>query len=157
MIEIERKFLIKAGDDSWRKEVVRKMEIVQGYIARGGATVRIRIQDQQGILCLKGRSPGLTRREFEYPVPVEDARIMLNELCQGRIVAKTRHIVPAAEPGLVWEIDEYHGPFEGHYTAELEIPTENTPYQRPDWLGQEVSLDRRFRNASLADTQLWPE
>ena len=159
MLEIEHKFLLKPGDDSWRAQATRRVEVVQGYLAVGAATVRVRLQSNKpdGVLCIKGEGTGLARPEFEYAIPADEARAMLEGLCGGRTVAKTRHYVPAAEKNLVWEIDEYHGPFEGHFTAELEVPSADTPFSRPSWLGREVSDDLRYRNAALAEAQAWPD
>ena len=156
MLEIERKFLLKEEDDSWRAKASRKCDVLQGYLALGAATVRVRIQDGKAILCIKGHTRGITRSEFEYPIPLQDAQAMLMELCRGRIVTKTRYYVPAAEAGMTWEIDEYHGAFEGHHTAEIELPSEEAAFQRPRWLGKEISDDRRYRNAALASEQRWP-
>ena len=159
MLEIERKFEVPAEQDGWRMQVVKSFSIVQGYFENHGrASVRVRIVgDSTANLNIKDNSVGISRAEYEYPVPIEDAREMLRRFCNGRIVEKTRHLVPAAEAGLYWEIDEYHGPFEGHFTAELEIPTEDFSFQRPAWLGVERTGNPRFTNAALAVTQCWPQ
>ena len=157
MIEIERKFLVK--NDGWRSKATHSLEITQGYFAMAGAgtgAVRIRIIGDAANLNIKGRAEGIARKEFEYPIPVEEAREMLALFCKDRMVVKTRYFVPSNE-GLTWEIDEYHGAFEGHYTAELEIPRDDFPFQEPDWLGDEKSGDHRFANAALAQSQRWPE
>lgn len=155
MIEIERKFLVK--DDSWRKDATRSTEILQGYFALASSgSVRVRIIGDSANLNIKGKADGISRKEYEYAIPVEEAKELLTLFCQGRTVAKTRYFVPSAE-GLVWEIDEYHGPFEGNFTAELEIPTPDFPYVRPSWLGAEKSDDHRFANVALAYSQAWPE
>ena len=153
-MERERKFLVR--DDSWRTQAVGRMEILQGYFdVAGGGSFRVRIAGDQANLNLKGPARGMCRREFEYPIPVEEARELLALFCQGRTVAKTRHFVPAGE-GLQWEIDEYHGPLEGHFTAELEVPREEQPFSRPPWLGEEKTLDPRYANAALARAGKWP-
>ncbi|MBO4620212.1 MAG: CYTH domain-containing protein [Victivallales bacterium] len=159
MLEIERKFEVPTEQDGWRMQVVKSFSIVQGYFENHGrASVRVRIVgDSTANLNIKDNSVGISRAEYEYPVPIEDAREMLRRFCNGRIVEKTRHLVPAAEAGLYWEIDEYHGPFEGHFTAELEIPTEDFSFQRPAWLGVERTGNPRFTNAALAVTQCWPQ
>ncbi len=155
-VERERKFLVK--DDSWRSQARRSVEILQGYFPMaGGGSFRVRIIGEQANLNLKGKAQGMSRREFEYPIPVEDARELLALFCQNRMVAKTRYFVPAAEPGCQWEIDAYHGPLEGHFTAELEVPREDFPFVRPPWLGEEKTLDGRFANAALAQAGRWPE
>lgn len=156
--EIERKFLVEDG--AWRNASTKQVHILQGYFKRGGAdyaSVRVRIIDDKALLTIKGKIIGCSRREFEYPIPVEDALELLNLFCTGRTVEKNRYFIPAAEEGLVWEIDEYLGPLKGHFTAELEIPTENFEFNKPEWLGEEKTDDRRFSNASLAMSQHWPE
>lgn len=156
--EIERKFLVEEG--VWREAATKQSHILQGYFKRGGAdyaSVRVRIIDDKALLTIKGKIIGCSRREFEYQIPVEDALELMKMFCLGRTVEKIRYFVPAAEDGLVWEIDEYLGPFKGHFTAELEIPSENFKFQKPEWLGEEKTDDRRFSNASLAMAQHWPE
>lgn len=159
MLEIERKFEVPAVQTVWREQVVRSFPIIQGYFSgQGDASVRVRIsEDNKANLNIKSNSLGASRLEYEYQIPVEEAREMLRNFCARRIVEKTRHIVPAVESGLCWEIDEYHGPFEGHFTAELEIPSEDFAFQRPGWLGVERTGDSRFTNAALAIAQCWPE
>lgn len=161
MLEIERKFEVNASRSEWRGQVVRSFPIVQGYFAaagEGGASVRVRIRgDDKANLNIKSNDVGICRQEYEYPIPVEDAREMLRQFCGGRVIEKTRHIVPAAEAGLCWEIDEYHGAFAGHLTAELEIPSADFDFVRPEWLGGERTGDPRFTNAALAQSQCWPE
>lgn len=155
MIEIERKFLVK--DDSWRKEATHSIEIFQGYFHLAGeGAVRVRIIGEDANLNIKGKADGIARKEFEYKIPVCEAKELLELFCKDRTVAKTRYFVPAKE-GLVWEIDEYHGPFQGHFTAELEIPTPDFSFESPLWLGDEKSDDHRFANAALALAQKWPE
>ena len=156
MLEIERKFLIEAEADEWRAQAVRSFPIVQGYFQRGGdASVRVRITGNTANLNIKGPG-GLGRAEYTYDIPVQDAEELMSSFCGTRIVAKTRYIVPA-ENGLVWEIDEYHGRHAGHFTAELELPAEDTPYNRPKWLGREVTGIPQYFNAALAESGKWPE
>ncbi len=155
-VEIERKFLVQG--DAWRKQATSSVEILQGYFdVHGGPSVRVRIFGDRANLNIKGKAQGASRQEFEYPIPVEDARAMLRDLCPTRQVAKTRYFVPAAEEGLQWEIDVYHGTLEGHATAELEIPQEDFAFQRPEWLGEDKTADHRFSNAALASAGKWPE
>ena len=157
MLEIERKFELVPGREEWRMATVRSFPIVQGYFSgQGEASVRVRISgDASANLNIKSSTVGLRRLEYEYPIPVEEARELLENFCAGRVVEKTRHLVPA-ENGLTWEIDEYHGPFEGHFTAEIEVPDESTAFARPVWLGAERTGDARFANAALAIAQRWP-
>ena len=159
MLEIERKFEVPAEQVGWRAQAVKSFPIVQGYFGgHGAASVRVRISgDDKANLNIKSNDVGISRLEYEYPVPVADAREMLRHFCGDRVVEKTRYIVPATEEGLFWEIDEYHGPLEGHFTAELEIPDEDFQFSRPTWLGIERTGDPRFTNAALAAAQCWPQ
>ncbi len=148
-IEIERKFLVL--DDSWKKEVIRRISIRQGYVqCENHATVRVRIADHEAYLTIK--SPrgisGLTRTEFNYPIPAEDADVLLKSVCSQGLVEKFRNIVPAGN-GLIWEIDEFAGANTGLVMAELELPSPDTPFERPSWLGKEVTDDYRYYNSNL--------
>ena len=157
MLEIERKFLIAPEEDSWRHQVIKSYPIYQGYFERcGDASVRIRISGSKANINIKGPG-GIGRAEYTYDIPLQDAEEMMEKFCGNRVVKKTRYLVPAAEEGLVWEIDEYHGPFAGHLTAELELPAEDTPYTRPAWLGREVNGIPEYFNAALAAAGKWPE
>lgn len=147
-IETERKFLVRS--DAYRAEAVAARHIQQGYIAHdGGNTVRVRILDGQGILTIKGRSldGGLSRPEWEMEIPTREALDLL-PLCHGGHIDKTRHIVPAAGT-LVFEVDEFHGDNAGLVMAEIELPSADTPFPRPDWLGEEVTGDKRYYNSYL--------
>ena len=157
MIEIERKFEVSAASRGWRLEAVRSLSMKQGYFPGEEVSVRVRIAGAAAWLTVKSLGNGVSRPEFDYAIPVADAEAMLAQFCGGRVIEKTRWYVPAAEPGLEWEVDEYHGPFAGHYTAELEIPDEGFVFRRPDWLGRELTLDPRYTNAALAVAQKWPE
>lgn len=158
MIEIERKFLLRDGDQSWRGQAVRSCRIVQGYFESAGrASVRVRVTAEKAVLTIKGPANGCARSEFEYVIPPGDANMMLMQFCGPRTISKTRYFVPAAEAGLTWEIDEYHGALEGGLNAELEIPSADFEFQRPQWLGREVTDDWRYANAALALAQRWPE
>ena len=157
MIEIERKFEVSAASRGWRLEAVRSLAMKQGYFPGEEVSVRVRIAGEAAWLTVKSLGNGVSRPEFDYVIPVADAEAMLAQFCGGRVIEKTRWYVPAAEPGLEWEVDEYHGPFAGHYTAELEIPDEGFVFRRPDWLGRELTLDPRYTNAALAVAQKWPE
>lgn len=147
-VEIERKFLL--ASDSWRSGAGRGVRMVQGYFERApeGPTVRIRIAGECAYLTIKGAAKHFSRSEFEYAIPVADAEAMLREFCSGRLVEKTRYLVPFA--GAVWEVDEYHGENEGLFTAELELNSEEDSFVPPPWLGREVSGDRRYTNGSLS-------
>ena len=147
--EIERKFLLSS--DAWRKDAPAGVCLKQGYLSgnAGNAVVRIRIAGERAFVTVKGRANGISRQEFEYEIPVEDAGKMLL-LCQGSIVEKIRYTIPAGE-GLYWEIDDYSGENAGLVTAEIELPASGTPFVRPDWLGEEISLDYRYSNAALSE------
>ncbi len=147
--EIERKFLIK--NDSWRQNVTGSHVIRQGYIhtvARN--TVRVRLRDGQAFLTLKSRTApdGLGRSEFEYGIPADDAAAMLDTLCDRPLIEKVRYLVPA-DNGLVWEIDVFSGDNAGLTVAEIELPSADTPFTHPAWLGEEVTADPRYYNAAL--------
>jgi adenylate cyclase len=145
--EIERKFLVR--DDSWRAAAGAGTTYRQGYIPTDGtSTVRVRIAGDKGYVTLKGRTTGLSRSEFEYEVPRADAQAMLEELCGREQIEKTRHLIPHGD--LKWEIDVFAGANAGLIVAEIEVPSEDTEFDRPAWLGEEVSHDRRYTNAALA-------
>lgn len=147
-IEIERKFLV--ASDGWRAGVVRSCRLRQGYLSRGGrSTVRIRVVDgREAFITVKSANSGVSRMEFEYRVPVEDAEHLL-ALAQGSIIDKVRHDVPAGD--LVWQVDVFAGDNAGLVVAEVELPRVDTPVALPAWLGAEVTADRRFYNSSLAE------
>ena len=144
--EIERKFLL--ASDSWRGPIGQSIRIAQGYLATD-PTVRVRIKGETGFLTIKGKSlDGISRSEFEYPIPVADALELL-KLCP-KVLDKTRHLVNFG--GFTWEIDEFHGENAGLIVAELELPAVDTPYSRPDWLGEEVTGDVRYYNSMLSQS-----
>lgn len=144
--EIERKFL--PASDAWRTQVSHASRIAQGYLATD-PTVRVRVRGDDGFITIKGKSEdGISRAEFEYAIPVEDALAML-QLCP-QVLDKTRHLVAMGE--LTWEIDEFHGDNAGLIVAELELPSIDTPYAKPAWLGEEVTGDVRYYNSMLSQT-----
>ncbi len=153
-IEIERKFRVMG--DGWRSAAVRSVRMAQGYIndmaaLRAGtqqASVRVRIAGGQGYLNLKSRELGASRQEFDYPIPMSDAEGLLS-LCVGGRIDKVRHYIPQGD--LTWEVDEFAGDNAGLVVAELELPAVDTPYDRPDWLGVEVTHEPRFYNLALAE------
>ena len=143
--EIERKFLIK-GD--FMPYVTSATYIEQGYVAKSDAlTLRIRTRDEQGYLTIKGRSnaAGMSRSEWEYEIPVEEARELLS-FSKGTI-KKHRYLVPVGEH--VFEVDRFYGENEGLVMAEVELQSEDEQYPRPEWLGEEVTGDRRYYNSQL--------
>jgi adenylate cyclase len=149
-IEIERKFLVVG--DVWRAEVVRSLDMRQGYLTREGQTsVRVRLEGDAAKLNIKAAVVGSARAEYEYDIPAGECREMLATLCVGR-VEKTRHYVPAhgAHDGAVWEIDEFIGDNAGLVVAEIELVSVDASFARPAWLGRELTDDRRYYNHYLA-------
>lgn len=145
-VETERKFLV--SDDSWRAAVEGSRLLRQGYLAIDGKTaVRVRTDGQDARITIKGAPEGLSRAEFEYAVPVDDAEELLG-LCRGRIVEKDRHRVRVGRH--LWEVDEFQGSNQGLIVAEVELGTADEAFERPHWLGAEVSDDPRYLNASLS-------
>ncbi len=146
-LEIERKFLVK--DDRWQKLVTKRMTIVQGYLTSEaeGTVVRIRMRDQAGFLTIKAPGDGVSRPEFEYPLPDEDARQLL-ALCQGTLVRKERSLVPL-DP-LIWEIDVFSGANAGLVLAECELDRPDSWIELPPWVGNDVTGDIRYTNAFLS-------
>jgi CYTH domain-containing protein len=146
--ETEHKFLVDA--DSWRKVTpMNSSHVVQGYIARAnGVTVRVRTKDEKGFLTIKGPSVGASRDEFEYQIPKQDAENMLQLFCPVQI-RKIRHEVVFA--GNTWEVDVFEGANAGLIVAEIELPDESWAYEKPGWITSDVTQDRRYSNASLAD------
>lgn len=143
--EIERKFLVK-GD--FMPFVTSSTRIEQGYVAKSEQlTLRIRTRNEQGYLTIKGRTneKGMSRSEWEYEIPVEEARELL-KFSRGTI-SKTRYLVPVGDH--TFEVDEFYGENEGLVVAEVELQGENEEYPRPDWLGEEVTGDRRYYNSQL--------
>ena len=144
---IERKFLVK--DSSFRQLAYNSSRIKQGYICSGhGRTVRVRQRDDKGFLTIKGPSVngGLSRYEFEKEISVEEATELF-KLCEPGIIDKTRFLVESGEH--TFEIDEFYGENEGLIIAEVELKSEDEPYKKPDFIGKEVTGDRRFYNSHL--------
>lgn len=157
-LEIERKFLVTG--DSWRQDVTRSVEMRQGYLARDGqASVRVRLEGELAKLNIKAAVVGSARAEYEYDMPADECREILATLCVGR-VEKTRHYVPArgAHTDAVWEIDEFVGANAGLVVAEIELPSIDTVFENPIWLGRELTDERRYYNHALASRPYgdWP-
>lgn len=143
--EIERKFLVK--NDQWRKQATG-CAFLQGYLSsKPECNVRVRIEGDRAKLTIKGKTKGVTRTEFQYDIPVEEARQMLEELCERPLIEKTRYRLKQGE--LTWEIDEFYGDNQGLVVAEVELQTEDQAFDKPEWLGSEVSDDPRYYNAAL--------
>lgn len=146
--EIERKFLV-TGD--FKSLAYASSRIRQGYICSGcGKTVRIRIRDGKGYLTIKGPSDGggMSRYEFETEVPLSDAEDLM-QLCEPGIIDKTRYLVKSGRH--VFEVDEFYGDNEGLVMAEVELSDENEPFEKPAFIGKEVTGDRRYYNSHLRD------
>ena len=146
-IEIERKFLVT--NDSWHEAAGPGMPIKQGYLVGGkDASVRVRLQGDTANLNIKSATLGVRRQEFEYPIPLADAKVLLNTLCHRPIIEKMRYLAPYANKQ--WEIDVFEGDNAGLIVAELELQDESEQYEAPPWLGEEVSHDPRYYNTCLS-------
>jgi CYTH domain-containing protein len=147
-LEIERKFLVKAGAD-FKSQAYDSSRIKQGYIASGhGRTVRVRTRGPSAYLTIKGPSAdgGLSRYEFEKEITMDEAG-QLFRLCEPGIIDKTRYLVKSGNH--TFEVDEFYGENEGLVMAEVELSSPDEPYKKPDFIGQEVTGDRRFYNSHL--------
>lgn len=145
-IEIERRFLLK--NDRWRTQAGEPQILRQGYLSvEKERTIRVRIIGNHAWLTLKGYLTDISRSEFEYPIPLADAQTMLDTMCPFKL-EKHRYRIDYQE--FTYEIDEYFGANAPLIVAELELPAEDTPFARPDWLGDEITADGRFSNAYLS-------
>ena len=145
--EIERKFLVKGG---FKEAAFDALRITQGYLSTApGRSVRVRLKGDKGFLTIKGpsRDGGLSRFEWEKEIGADEARELL-ALCEPGLIDKTRWLVKAGTH--TFEVDEFHGDNEGLIMAEVELSTPDEPYEKPDWLGQEVTGDRRYYNSYLS-------
>lgn len=145
-LEIERKFLV---DGPYKHLAASHTRIRQGYISSGrGRTVRVRLRDDRGYLTIKGpsRDGGLSRYEFEKEITADEALSLL-ALCEPGLIDKTRYIVPFG--GHDFEVDEFYGENEGLTIAEVELGAPDEAYERPPFLGREVTGDRRYYNSAL--------
>lgn len=152
--EIERKFLVNS--ETWRSAITKSTVFRQGYLSSNGkATVRVRSRDDSdAVLTLKGAAQGLVRAEYEYDIPIADARELL-VMAEPHIVEKTRYLVPFG--GLTWEVDVFAGRLAGLVIAEVELEHADQAVSLPDWVGAEVSHDDRYANASLSRSDGPPE
>jgi len=144
-LEIERKFLVKSSD--WlagHKGISYK----QGYLStEASRTVRIRLEGEKGKLTIKGKKKGIAGVEFEYNLSKSDAEYLLKSLCKKPIIEKNRYKIKF--DGCIWEVDIFRGENKGLKLAEIELQSINQEFKIPDWVGEEVTHDRRFRNANL--------
>lgn len=146
--EIERKFLVT--NDSWKKEVTSTAEYTQGYLAtERSCSIRIRVEQDRASLNIKSATLGISRNEYDYPIPLSEANEILQDLCIKPLLKKTRYHVPHGAH--VWEIDVFDGDNKGLVVAEIELETQDELFSRPDWLGEEVSDDPRYYNVRLVD------
>jgi adenylate cyclase len=144
-VEIERKFLL-VGDD-WRG-LGEPVLLRQGYLSsQPDRVVRVRIEGERATMTIKGRSSGATRGEWEYAIPLLDANELLNQLCEKPMIEKYRRRIPFA--GLIWEVDEFLGENQGLMFAEVELESEDQQFDKPSWIGKEVTDDPRYYNSSL--------
>lgn len=144
-LEIERKFLVT--DDAWRA-LATGVPFRQGYLSSAPErAVRVRIAGDKGTLTVKGVSDGVTRAEFEYAIPVEDAAAILDGLCEKPLIEKTRYRIPFGAH--TWEVDEFHGENAGLIVAEVELARADERPALPAWVGREVSSDARYFNSNL--------
>ena len=144
-IEIERKFLL--DDDGWRG-LGQPTLMRQGYLTSDPVrTVRVRIEGERAVITIKSKATFATRGEWEYEIPVADAAELLDRLCEQPLIEKTRHRIEHA--GHTWEVDEFQGENAGLVVAEIELGSEDEAFDKPDWIGQEVTGDPRYYNSSL--------
>jgi adenylate cyclase len=143
--EIERKYLLK--NDNW-KGLAEPVFYRQGYLSYGkGNTVRIRTINDKGIITIKSKTVGISRDEFEYEIPFDDAEKLLDQLCAKPLIEKFRTKIKIKD--LIWEVDEFVGDNKGLVVAEVELHDENQKIEMPEWIGKEVSGKRRYYNSSL--------
>ncbi|MGH8549417.1 MAG: CYTH domain-containing protein [Methylococcales bacterium] len=146
-IEIERKFLVL--NDEWRRSVNKSSRIRQGYLSKSGnASVRVRSDAERGWINIKSVTLGVQRQEFEYEIPQFDAEQILDTLARQPLIEKTRHSVEIGPH--TWEIDEFEGRNAGLIVAEIELSEFEEAFERPAWIGDEVTQDARYYNTNLA-------
>jgi adenylate cyclase len=144
-LEIERKFLVEKS--LWNPNV-EGLFIAQGYLNRDPErTVRVRIYGEKGFLTIKGKSEGASRAEFEYEIPIDEAKALL-ELCYKPIIEKVRYRVEYE--GMIWEVDDFKGENAGLLMAEIELNSEEQPFKLPSWAKEEVTSDNRYFNSFLS-------
>ena len=147
-IEIERKFLV--ADDSWRAAASRGMRYRQGYLSTDpGSSVRVRVCEDAAWLNIKSAPVGFARREYEYGIPAADAHEILEALCAGPIIEKTRFVVE--HEGHAWEIDVFEGENSGLVVAEIELGSADEAFTLPAWAGEDVTGDVRYSNQRLVE------
>ena len=146
-IEIERKFLVK--NNNWQRDT-KGTDYHQGYLSTDSSrTVRVRLEGKLGKITIKGKKIGIAGDEFEYLIPAKEAKYLLDKLCKKPTIKKKRYKITFA--GLVWEVDVFEGKNKGLVIAEVELTSAEQIIKLPDWVGKEVTQDRRFRNANLVE------
>ena len=148
-LEIERKFLVQ--DDSYKNLATSSSHIIQGYIYSGkGKTIRVRIRDEKGYLTIKGPSgkAGISRYEWEKEIGLHDAEELI-QLCEPGMIDKVRYLVPAGKH--TFEVDEFFGENQGLVMAEVELASEEEPFEKPPFISMEVTGDRRYYNSHLRE------
>ena len=158
LLEIERKFLV-VGE--FRNKATSSTHIEQGYIASGnGRTVRVRIRGEKGYITIKGPSneAGLARFEWEKEITVDEAKALMT-ICEQGVIQKTRWLVPSEDGKHTWEVDVFDGDNAGLIMAEIELESENDTFEKPDFIGKEVTGDRRYYNSHMRryPYKLWGE
>ncbi|KAK4535226.1 hypothetical protein CDCA_CDCA04G1251 [Cyanidium caldarium] len=149
-VEIERKFLVRDRSFLEHTEDAHGHRYQQGYLCADDVrTVRVRRVGDSGYLTIKGKTRGASRAEYEYTIPPSDAQEMLDALCPPPLIEKVRYRVPATPLPLVWEVDVFDGENAGLVVAEIELPHEDATFERPPWIGREVTGTTRYYNASL--------
>ncbi|MYM66269.1 CYTH domain-containing protein [Pseudoduganella sp. FT55W] len=144
-VEIERKFLLRG--DGWMT-LGEPVFFKQGYLSsHKDRVVRVRIEGERAVMTIKGANKGATRGEWEYEIPVADAAELLDGLCEQPLIEKYRRRITYA--GNVWEVDEFLGANAGLVVAEIELQSEDQQFDKPDWIGEEVTDDLRYLNSSL--------
>ena len=145
-IEIERKFLLTNAD--WKNEAGKPVRFRQGYLVGSkNSSVRVRLEGDKANINIKSATLGIQRQEFEYMIPVQDAEKLLDELCDKPLIEKNRYFIK--KNNHTWEIDEFLGDNRGLIVAEIELNHEDEMFDKPGWLGDEVSSDTRYYNVCL--------
>jgi len=145
--EIEKKFLVKG---EFKNAAAKQTRITQGYLSSvPERTVRVRVKGEKGFITIKGigNASGASRYEWEKEISVQEAQDLMG-ICEPGVIDKTRFLVPASN-GLKWEVDEFYGDNEGLTVAEIELPTEDTAFEKPSWLGEEVTGQVQYYNSML--------
>ena len=146
--EIEKKFLVK-GD--FKAEAFKSIRIIQGYLSSvPERTVRVRVKGDKGFITIKGigNASGAARFEWEKEIPVEEVQQLL-EICEPGVIDKTRYLVKNTDGKHTWEVDEFYGDNDGLIVAEVELTDEDEPFDKPAWLGEEVTGDPKYFNSML--------